>query len=201
MRQLALVASGLVFAAGGLAVLSGMGSASEVATTSAAQADGFKIDAVHSFVFFKIQHKGVAYSGGRFNDISGTFNLDAAKPEASTVNITLKVDSIDTANGKRDQHLKSGDFFSAKEFPQITFTSTAVKAGSEPGTFEVGGDLTMRGTTKPISIKVKETGRTADNAGVWAEFTVKRSDFGVNFMVGKGLGDEVSLQVSLEGGK
>ncbi len=206
MRGFALVASGLVVAAGGLAVLSGMGAAGGVEARAGAQADGFKVDAVHSFIFFKVQHNGVAYSGGRFNDFTGAFNLDAAKPEASTLEITIKTESIDTANDKRNQHLRSNDFFAAKEFPEATFKSTGVKAGSEPGTFDVAGDLTIRGTTKPITVRVKETGRGAgprggELAGAWAEFTIKRSDFGVNFMVGKNLADEVALTVSLEGAK
>lgn len=207
MRRFAFASCGLVVAVGGLAVLAGMGSAGETrATAGAAVADGYKIDPVHSMVLFRVQHNGVAYSGGRFNEFSGTFNLDAAKPEASAVEFTIKVESVDTAAGKRDQHLKSNDFFAAKEFPEATFKSTGVKAGSEPGTFEVSGDLTIRGTTKPLTVKVKETGRGAgprggELAGLWAEATIKRSDFGVNFMVGKMLSDEVALTFSFEGSK
>ncbi len=207
MCRFACVASVVLVAAGGLAMLTGMGKGVDTSTAVAtAQAEGFKIDPVHSMILFRIQHNGVAYSGGRFNEFSGTFNLDAAKPEASSVDLTIKIESVDTAAGKRDQHLKSNDFFAAKEFPEATFKSTGVKAGSEPGTFEVSGDLTIRGTKKPVTIKVKETGRGqgqrgGELAGMWAETTIKRSDFGVNFMVGKMLSDEVLLTFSFEGGK
>lgn len=175
-----------------------------VSNVNEAAAEGFKIDAVHSAVIFSIKHQGVAFNYGRFNDISGTFNLDAAAPESSAIDVTVKTDSIDTGNAKRDGHLKSGDFFSAKEFPTLTFKSKSVKKSSDTK-FEVTGELTLRGQTKPLTVNAELTGtgkgQRGEVAGMRTIFTIKRSDFGMDFMQGKGLADEVELIVSLEGGK
>lgn len=175
-----------------------------VTTTAEAAADGFKIDAVHSAVIFSIKHQNVAFNYGRFNDISGAFNLDAASPDSSMIDVTVKTDSIDTGNAKRDGHLKSGDFFSAKEFPTLSFKSKSVKKSSDTK-FEVAGEITVRGQTKPLTINAELTGtgkgQKGDVAGMRTTFTIKRSDFGMDFMQGKGLADEVEITVSLEGGK
>lgn len=207
-----LLAGGVVFGLAAAAHHHGclLGGSAAVAApapaTSSEGNDGFKVDSVHSFAFFKVLHNSVAYSGGRFKDISGTFNLDSSKPEASSIDLTIKIDSIDTANEKRDQHLKSGDFFSAKEFPTATFKSKSVKKTAD-GTYEVAGDLTLRGTTKPLTATVKDTGQGAGMrgeqvAGLWTEFTINRNDFGVSYMSGsKALGDQVTIMISLEGGK
>jgi polyisoprenoid-binding protein YceI len=176
-----------------------------VASEAVLSADeGFKVDPVHSTAIFGIKHQGVAYSYGRFEKIEGTFNIDAAKPEASSIDVTIDADSLSTANGKRDGHLKSGDFFSVKEFPKATFKSKSFKKAGE-GKYEVTGDLTIRGQTKPMTVTVEDTGRAAGQkgevAGVRSIFTFKRSEFGMNFMMGKGLADDVEMIVSLEGGK
>ncbi|MDI1290457.1 MAG: YceI family protein [bacterium] len=169
-------------------------------TTSAA---AFNVDGGHSSVVFKIKHQKVANFYGRFNDVSGTFVLDAATPESSAIEIKVVSDSVDSANAKRDQHLKSADFFSVKEFPEITFKSTSTKKVSD-GVYEVTGDLAFHGVTKAITAKVTDTGTGEGRggskiAGMEATFTIKRSEFGMNFMPG-GLGEEVDLIVALEGG-
>jgi len=165
-------------------------------------ASGFGVDAVHSSVVFKVRHQGVANFYGRFNDVSGTFLIDADKPEAGHMDLTVGVESVDTHSENRDKHLRSADFFSAKEFPTITFKSTSMTKTGE-NAFDVSGDLTIRGTTKPVTAKVVyggiAKGRRGDVAGVDAMFTIKRSEFGVSYMVGPGLSDEVGLIVSLEG--
>ena len=103
---------------------------------------------------------------------------------------------VDTRNGKRDEHVKSPDFLSVKEFPTIAFKGRSFKKTGDKA-LEVTGDMTFRGVTKPVTAQVTQT--DAEGAGLEASFTVKRSDFGNNTMVGKGLGDEVSFIVSLEG--
>ncbi len=198
----------------GLILLSGVAGISAIAAgrpeaaviASPARAEGaYAVDAVHSSVIYRIKHLNVSYSYGRFNDVAGSFHFDAAKPEASTLDITVKTESIDSANEKRDGHLKSQDFFSAKEFPTITFKGKTFKKVSDTS-FEVTGDLTLHGQTKPVTAKVDLTGtgpgmRGGEVAGIESKFTIKRSDFGINYMVGKGLGDEVDLIVALEGGR
>jgi polyisoprenoid-binding protein YceI len=169
----------------------------------AAHADTFKIDPVHSSIAFSIQHLGITDFIGRFNDVSGTVVFDKADPSKSSVEISIPVESIDTHNEKRDQHLKSPDFFNAKQFPMIVFKSKSVEASGED--YKVTGELMLHGATKPLTLEIK---RVAEGQGMEGEtrlgggtrFKFKRSDFGMDFMQGP-LGDEVTVFVSLEGVK
>ena len=170
---------------------------------SANAADTFKVDAVHSFVMFSVQHLGIANTYGRFNDISGTVVFDKENPAKSSVELSVPIESLDTHNSIRDRSLKSPDFFNAKKFPTMTFKSTKVEGSGE--TLEVSGDLTIRGVTKPLTVDFKKGG---EGKGVFGEmrgggetrFTIKRSDFGMNFQQGA-VGDEVNIILSLEGVK
>src|SRR6185436_16496600 len=113
--------------------------------------------------------------------------------------------NVDTGNAQRDGHLKSPDFFNAKQYPTITFKSTSVKAGESPTTLAVTGDLTMHGVKKSITIPVELTGNGefppgVKRAGVEATLTVKLTDFEIKGMPGA-LSDEVKVIVSLEGMK
>jgi polyisoprenoid-binding protein YceI len=199
----------LVLSALALATVAGVGiTALPTAYASqpekAAAAPGvFSVDTTHSSLIYKIKHQDVAYFYGRFNDVNGAFKLDPASPESGSVDMTVKADSVDTGNKKRDDHLRSQDFFSAKEFEKITFKSTSVKKSGE-NTFDVTGDFTMHGVTKQITVPVEftgaATGRRGQIAGIHTTFTIKRSDYGMDFMQGKGLGDEVTITASLEGG-
>jgi polyisoprenoid-binding protein YceI len=171
--------------------------------TLALAADAFQVDAVHSSVLFRVKHMNVSYTYGRFNDVSGHFLLDEADPSKSLFDLTVKSESIDTANTKRDNHLKGTDFFNAKQFPTITFKSKSVKKGDSG--YDVTGDLTLHGVTKPVTFRVASTGTGRGMiggtlAGVEASVVIKRSDFGMTFMVGP-VGDEVTVTVALEGGR
>ncbi|MBV9491815.1 MAG: YceI family protein [Verrucomicrobia bacterium] len=165
-------------------------------------ADAYQIDPVHSSVLFKVRHLNVADFYGRFNEVSGTITLDNADPGNDVIDVEIKTDSLDTHNDKRNQHLKSPDFFNAKQFPTITFKSTKVeKAGDD--TYKVTGNLTLHGVTKPLTAEFKKTGegkgmQNEYRAGGTTEFTIKRSDFGMNFMPNVA-GDDVGLILSLEG--
>lgn len=167
-----------------------------------AMAETYKVDPVHSSVVFRVLHQQVSFVYGRFNQVNGTFDYDPAAPEKATFNFEVETASIDTGVEKRDTHLKSPDFFDAAEYPVITFKSTSVKSASE-NTLEVTGDLTLHGTTKPITVTMKHTGiadgQRGKRAGFATEFTVKRSDFGMSFMI-PGVSDEVQLMVGLQGG-
>lgn len=167
--------------------------------------NGYKIDPVHTSAIFGVKHQSVSNFYGRFNKAEGTFNIDPADPSKSFVDITIDTGSVDTANGNRDKHLKSGDFFAATEFPSMTFKSKSFKKTGE-GTYDVTGDLTIRGTTKEINATVTDTGRGkgmrgGEVAGFETKFNIKRSDYGVSFMVGPALGDDVMILFSAEGGK
>ncbi len=176
-------------------------------TTTAAlparAADTYKIDAVHSSVVFSAMHLGITNFYGRFNDVSGDVVFDKENPAKSSVNVTVPVESLDTHNAKRDQHLKSPDFFNAKQFPVITFKSNAVAASGE--SYKVSGDFALHGVTKPITVEFKKLGEGKGmqgelRAGGEAKFTIKRSDYGMTFMPG-GVGDEITIVLSLEGVK
>ena len=179
-----------------LSVVAGVG--------SVGRADDYVIDAAHSGVTFQISHMGVSYIPGRFNEFSGNFTIDTSDPAKSSFSLTIKTESVDTNNSKRDEHLRSPDFFNAKQFPTITFASTAVKAVE--GGYEVTGDLTMHGETKPITFSLKG-GKTAEfppkviRTGFTSpQIVIKRTDFGVGKPMPV-LGNEVYIAVSFEGTK
>ncbi len=193
-----VVIAGLV---GGAAVL-GL-STSQPATASPAPATvapsgSFAVEAVHSGVVFRIKHSNAANFYGTFKKIDGTFSLG----DTASLNATVKADSVDTANEKRDQHVRSPDFFSAKEFPEITFTAKSL-AKKGDNAYAGTGDLTFRGVTKPIEISLAYTGsgKGPDGAmrtGVEARATIKRTAFGSDKYIDL-LSDEVELIVFLEG--
>jgi polyisoprenoid-binding protein YceI len=168
---------------------------------SANAADTFKVDPVHSSVVFSVQHLGVTNFYGRFNDISGTVVFDKDNPSKSSVELSVPVESLDTHNAKRDQSLKSPDYFDAKQFPTLTFKSTKVEGSGEM--LKVSGDFTVHGVTKPLTVDFKKGGEGKGlqgemRSGGETRFTIKRSDFGMNFMQGA-IGDEVTVILSLEG--
>lgn len=170
---------------------------------SAANAETYKVDPVHSSIVFKSKHIDTSYVFGRFNDFGGTVNVDS-DPSKMSFDITAKVDSIDTGNPKRDTHLKSPDFFSAKEFPTIAFKSTSVKPAGD-NKFEVTGDLTLHGVTKPVTVTMEKVGTSnnpqfGERAGFYTKFTVKRSDFGMSGMTNM-IGDDADLAVAFETAK
>lgn len=166
--------------------------------------DEYKVDAVHSSAIFRIKHMNVSYSYGRFNDISGTIKWDDEKLAESNLKVEVKVASIDTADAKRDAHLKGEDFFEAEKYPLITFQSKSIKkTGGDK--FEVTGELTLHGVTKPLTVSLEKVGAAADpwggqRAGFETMFTIKRSEYGMDKML-NGVGDEVRMIVSLEGVK
>jgi len=171
---------------------------------SATAVNAFQIDDTHSCALFRVQHAGASQFWGRINDVSGTFTIaDDVTKMAFAVDIA--VESLDTGEPKLDGHLKSADFFNSNEFPKLTFKSTSAKKGLN-GLVEVAGDLTMHGVTKPITAMIEVTGMAdkgmGERGGVEAIFTVKRSDFGMNYGVEKGMvGDAVKVIVGLEGVK
>lgn len=202
----------LAVLAGGALVAGGMGrnvtsiaKSTAAAAVSTVQADTpFTIDEVHSTVIFRIKHQGVAFNYGRFNKMTGTFHIDSANPSNSSIDISVDAASVDTANTDRDKHLMGNDFFSVKEYPKITFKSTGFTKKSE-GVYTVNGKLTFHGKTKDITVEVADAGkgpgmRGGEVAGIETTFTIKRSDYGMDYLL-KGLSDDVTLTVALEGGR
>jgi polyisoprenoid-binding protein YceI len=167
------------------------------------RADEYTVDGVHSTAVFRVSHLGLSWTYGRFKDVSGSFTVDAKNPAATSFELKAKVESLDTDNAKRNEHLKSPDFFNAKQYPSITLKSKSVK--SVKGGYEVTGDLTMHGKTKSVTFTLAG-GRTAEfpkgvqRTGYVGELTIKRSDFGMNKML-QAIGDEIRVELSFEGTK
>lgn len=165
-------------------------------------ADTYRVDPVHSAVIFRIQHLGVSDAFGRINDPSGSFFLDEADPGKNSMEISVNTHKVDTANDKRDKNLRSPDFFNVEEFPPISFKSREFeKTGVK--TYRITGDLTMLGVTKPLTVTATRVGSGKDpwgryRTGFTTEFTIKRSEFGMDFLM-SGLGDDVHITVSVEG--
>ena len=168
----------------------------------AAATETYEVDSVHSAAIFRIKHLGIAYVYGRFNDLSGSLKIDDETPANSVVEIYAKTKNVDTFNSERDDHLRSAYFFHSKEFPIISFKSKSFKKVSED-MYEVAGDLALHGVTRPLTVKVQRTGAGKDpwggfRIGFETTFTIRRSDFGMNFMMG-GVGDGVRIILSIEG--
>ena len=171
------------------------------------RAETYTIDPVHSSVGFSIRHLVSKFSSS-FTKVSGAITYDAAVPEKSTVDATVEISSVNTANDMRNGHLLDAEhnFFNVAKFPTATFKSTAWKKTGE-STFDVAGDLTIKGITKPVVFTATLLGTGPGMGGVtltgW-EVTAKinKSDFGVNgpAMLGKALGDEVTLNIAIEAG-
>ncbi len=183
-----------------------LGAVAFLASPSASlpEAETYSLDAVHSTVLFRINHAGVSNFYGRFNEIEGSFTV--TEGGTGTVSLTIPVGSIDTANEKRDEHLRSPDFFSAEQFPEITFKSDAVK-NTGGNKYEAKGTLTMHGVSKEVTVSLERIG-TRDlgekfggvRTGFDGTATFKRSDFGMKYGVDMGvLGDEIKLILGIEG--
>ena len=167
------------------------------------QAETYHFDVVHSSIDFSIRHL-VSRSKGKFNEYEGSVTYDKANPSATRIDATIKVESIDTGNERRDGHLKSEDFFNAAKYPTITFKSK--QAVEKDGKLHVTGDFTMHGVTKEITLPVEVLGTgmhpmaKAPVAGFSADITLKRSDFGVDSWTDAAgvLGDEVHVNILIE---
>jgi polyisoprenoid-binding protein YceI len=165
------------------------------------------IDPVHSEVSFLVRHMVVSKVRGRFNAFGGTI-VTADDPAESSVQATIEASSIDTNQEQRDAHIRSADFLDAEHFPTLSFRSTAVRPTGNG--YDVDGELTIRGVTKPVTLEVEVNGFSPDpyggtRAGFSAKTEINRQDFGVSYngpipgadnaMV---LSDKVALSLELE---
>ena len=171
-------------------------------SVSAYAAETYKLDPAHTSVVFRVKYVGVTYVYGRFNGPTGSFVFDESSPSKSSIEMQVNAKDVDTAVEKRDNHLKSPDFFNAGEYPLVSFKSTSVKKLNQD-TYEVSGNLTLLGQSRSLSVKAQGTGSGKDpwgnfRRGFETSFTIKRSDFGMNFMLG-GVSDEVVITVSVSG--
>ena len=142
-------------------------------------------DPLHTQVEFSAKHFGMMTVRGNFSDVTATGDIYPDQPERSKVDVTIRTASIRTHNEQRDNDLRSSYFLEAEKYPTITFKSTKIeKKGEDRGTMT--GDLTIKGTTKPVTLKVAKYGEFTDpqmghRIGYAAETTINRKDFGMNF--------------------
>jgi len=175
--------------------------------SQAQAADTYNIDAAHTTVGFSIQHMVISKVKGRFNEFSGSIQVDPkATPTVTEATIAIKVASIDTANTKRDDHLRAPDFFDAAKFPDMTFETTKIeKTGDD---LVAHGKLTMRGVTKEIQLPFKLNGPITDSwgntrVGIEGRTKLNRKDYGLTWSKtletgGLVVGDEVEIEIQLE---
>lgn len=173
---------------------------------TASAADTYKIDPVHSSVSFSLRHSFSKFTGS-FTQLNGTVTYDAADVSKNSVEATVAIGSVNSGNDKRNEHLLGPDFFDSAKFGTAVFKSTSwVKTGAD--TFDVTGDLTIKGVTKSTVLKVTLLGagpgmRPGSTVSGWEATTViHKSDFGVNgpAMLGKLLGDDVTIALGVEAG-
>jgi polyisoprenoid-binding protein YceI len=169
----------------------------------------YEIDPARSTIGFGVHHF-IGVTKGKFTQFAGTIDVDREHPERSSVEVKIQAKSIDTGIDKRDNHLRSAEFFNVTKFPQITFKSRSVhQTGAQAG--DIAGDLTMHGVTRPITLHVKLL--TPIRAGApmprsrWEVTTepLKRGDFGLMFNPTaealSGIGQDVTANIVIEAGK
>ncbi|MEI9941719.1 MAG: YceI family protein [Pseudomonadota bacterium] len=177
-----------------------------VASAASADSAEWAIDGSHSHVGFSISHLVVSSVSGRFKDVTGKVMLDEADLTKSTVDVSIKVDSIDTDEPKRDAHLKSPDFFDSAKYPTITFHTTKIVRGGKG--FKVTGDLKIRDVSKSVTLdgtlsKSIKSPWGKDVRGAKFEGKIKRGDFGLKWNKaleagGVVVGEDVALDIALE---
>ncbi|MFD6419329.1 YceI family protein [Streptomyces sp. NPDC060194] len=151
----------------------------------AAVTGDYTVDPAHSSIGFVARHAMVTNVRGAFGEFEGALHLDGGEPAKSTATIDVTIASVDTGAVDRDNHLRSGDFFDAEQFPKMTFRSTAAEQLDEE-TYRITGDLTIKGVTKPLSIDLEFAGLATDpfgneRAGFEGTATIKRSDWGLTW--------------------
>jgi polyisoprenoid-binding protein YceI len=145
----------------------------------------YTIDATHSRIGFAARHAMVTKVRGQFNEFEGIAHLDFADPTKSTAEVTIKAESVDTRNEQRDAHLRTNDFFDAPSYPEITFRSTSAKQLDEER-FALTGDLTIKETTKPVTVEFEFSGTAVDpfgnvRVGFEGSTTINRRDWKVEW--------------------
>ncbi|TBW31739.1 YceI family protein [Azotobacter chroococcum] len=156
----------------------------------------------HAFVNFKISHLGYSWLYGTFRDFDGHFSFDAAQPETSKIQVNLKTASVDSNHAERDKHLRSPDFLNVAKHPTATFESTQVKPNGN-GSFDILGNLSLNGVTKPVVIAARFIGEGKDpwggyRAGFEGSTKLKLKDFDIQKDLGPA-SQEVELILSVEG--
>lgn len=175
-------------------------------TTATSTKTTYNIDKAHSEATFQVRHL-LTKVRGRFSDFEGAIEYNELQPEQSSVNVSIKAASIDTSERDRDTHLRSADFFDVEKFPALTFTSRRI-TGKGDQRFDVTGDLTIHGVTRPVTFDVTLLGKAKDPWGneriaFEAETAINRKEYGLNWNAaletgGFLVGDEVKISLSVQ---
>lgn len=175
-------------------------------TVTAAKTTTYGIDKAHSEVTFQVRHL-LTKVRGRFSDFEGTIEYDEQHPDNSSVRFTIEATSIDTNEKDRDTHLRSADFFEIEKFRTLTFESQSI-VGKGTNQFDVTGDLTVHGVTRPVTFDVSFLGKAKDPWGneriaFEADTTINRKDFGLHWNAaletgGFLVGDDVKISLSIQ---
>lgn len=158
----------------------------------------------HASINFAVKHLGYSVLTGRFDNFSGDFSYDPAKPEASTVSVTIDTTSVNSNHAERDKHLRSGDFLNVEKFPKATFVSKKIVVdGDDKDEFDIVGDLTLNGVTKSITIEVEKVGEGKDpwggyRAGFSGETEITLKDFNIKMDLGPA-SQTAKLELEVEG--
>ena len=191
--RLAGLAAGVVLAASAAAV--------------SAQVKEYKIDPAHSEADFAIKHMAISTVHGSFHGVSGVVKFDPNNLAKSSVEATIDVSTVDTGVAQRDGHLKSPDFFDVAKFSTMTFKSTSVKKAGDH--YDVAGDLTLHGVTKPVVLRLEQPSKGLDDGkghehrGFTATTTVNRQDFGLKWQGStpggeQMVGDDVKIEIDID---
>ena len=177
------------------------------AAVPAATTPRWTLDASHSHVGFAVRHLMISNVRGEFTKLEGSASYDAARPEATTVNVKIDVASVNTREEKRDAHLRSADFFDAEKFPHLVFVSTSARKKGDG--LEIVGDLTIHGVTRPVTLAVEDiTPESKDpygnvRVGATAKTKIRRSEFGMTWNAaleagGVLVGDDIKITIEAQ---
>ena len=167
------------------------------------EADHYTFDKAHTQILFFVNHLGFSMSQGEFLDYDGHFHFNTKEPSKSDVHVTIQTASIDMDDKKWDDHMKNKDFFDVENYPTMTFKSTKIDVTGD-NTANITGDLTLLGTTKPVTMAV--THNKSDKhpfggkyvSGFSATAKLKRSEFGMTYGL-PGVADDVEIRIEVEG--
>lgn len=194
--------------AAGALIVALVAAAPAAAAPAVALGETWEVDGAHTTAQFAVRHMMVTTVRGHFDTVTGTVNLDEKDMTRSTLEIRIDAASINTREPKRDEHLRSPDFFDVAKHPEITFRSTRIEKAGQ-GRFKVTGDLTMRGVTRPVTLAVEGPTAAVKNPwgrmvrGVSASVRINRKDWGLTWNKaletgGVVVGEEVDLQIDAE---
>ncbi|ASK63693.1 hypothetical protein CFK37_16780 [Virgibacillus phasianinus] len=167
----------------------------------------WNVDAAHSSLEFVVKHMMISKAKGVFNDFEAEIEADPENLEDAKIEFNVDISSIDTRKKDRDDHLRSADFFDAENHPKMTFVATDIKKKSD-NNYDVTGDLTIRGTKKPVTFDIDYEGTGKDPwgnevAGFSGSTKISRKEFGLTWNAaletgGVMVGDEVKINVEIE---